>query len=141
MKFEGLTSPCTIPSRCRADGADGPSRSTAMPIPGLSRGRDDHAVEMDPAIVASPLARQPEHPWHQQASQVVPVDPLYLRHADAPPVRPSSGRRAGGTSSSRRPRSRSARSRAGCGRRRPSASGARPGAGPWPAAARPAAAG
>jgi hypothetical protein len=38
MMFEGLTSPCTIPSRCRADGADGPSRSTAMAIPGSSRG-------------------------------------------------------------------------------------------------------
>jgi hypothetical protein len=36
--FEGSTSPGTIPSRCRADGADGPSRSTAMAIPALIRG-------------------------------------------------------------------------------------------------------
>jgi hypothetical protein len=36
MMFEGSTLPCTIPSRCRADGAYGPSRSTAMAIPGWS---------------------------------------------------------------------------------------------------------
>jgi hypothetical protein len=50
MMFEGPTSPCTISSRCRADGADGPSRSTAMPISGFRRGW------IAPAVMITPLS-------------------------------------------------------------------------------------
>jgi hypothetical protein len=50
MMFEGTTSPCTISSRCRADGTDGPSRSTAMPISGFRRGW------IAPAVMITPLS-------------------------------------------------------------------------------------
>ena len=62
IMFDGLTSPCTIPSRCKADSAARQSRSTAMATPGLSRGctapaGDDHVVEIVPAVVVHPVTR------------------------------------------------------------------------------------
>ena len=66
MMFDGLMSPCTMPSRCSAASAARHSRTTAIAMPGFSRGcigpgGDDHVVQIFPAAIAHALARPLEH--------------------------------------------------------------------------------
>ena len=46
-------------------------------------GRDDHVVEILPALIAHPVTRPLEHRRREQALEIVAVDPLHLHQADA----------------------------------------------------------
>ena len=93
MMFDGFRSPWTMPSRCRAasagqavaDDGDGDARLQ----PRLHRpGRDDHLVDVVPALAARRAPEPFEHVAGQQPAQVVAVDPFHLHHADAAAVHP-----------------------------------------------------